>query len=219
MRSHFSLAAGLCALIALAGCASTKVTDRERYQGKRLARPDRILVYDFAATAADLPKWAAASDRFAGAPDAHTAEERATGRELGVLVAADLVQQIQKMGLNAVRSSAAPGPKPGDIGLVGYFESIDEDSAAKRVVIGFASGAAQVKIQVEGYQMTELGMRKLGSAALDSRGGTGPMGVPLTVTAATANPIGLEIEGAARRTADAIAEELRDVFKKQAWID
>jgi hypothetical protein len=235
MRSHFPLAAGLAALIALSGCASTKVTDREPYQGKKLAKPDRIIVYDFAATAADLPKWSTARDRFAGAADAHTAEERATGRKLGALVAADLVEEIGRMGLEAVRSSAAPTPKPGEIALVGYFESIDEGSTAKRLVIGFGSGSAQMKTEVEGYQMTEQGMRKLGSAALDSGGGKAPgMVVPLIVTAATANPIGLvvsgaakaqgelsgrtTIEGAARRTSDAISDELRKIFKKQGWI-
>lgn len=38
------------------GCASIKVTDRDEYQGEKLARPDQILVHDFAATAADLPE-------------------------------------------------------------------------------------------------------------------------------------------------------------------
>jgi len=221
VRSRASLSVGLFALIALVGCASTRVTDREPYQGKKLARPDRILVYDFAAIAADLPKWSTARDRFAGAPDAHTAEERSAGRELGALVATELVDDIQKMGLTAVRSAAAPPPKPGDLALVGHFESIDEGSEAKRLVIGFGSGAAQLKTEVEGYQMTEQGMRKLGSASLESGGGKAPGAVlPLIVTAGTANPIGrTAIEGTARDTADTIAAELRGIFEKQGWIE
>jgi hypothetical protein len=140
------------------------------------------------------------------------------------------------MGLSAVRSSAAPPPKAGDVALVGHFESIDEGSVAKRLVIGFGSGAAQMKTVVEGYQATAQGMRKLGSGALDSGGSKGPgLVVPVIVTAATANPIGLAvsgvakaqgelsgrttIEGAARRTADAIADELRTIFRKHGWID
>jgi hypothetical protein len=83
MRSHHSLTACL-ALIALFACASAQVTDRDPYQGKKLARPDRIIVYDFAATAADLPKFSTARDRFAGSTDTQTsARDRARARGAG----------------------------------------------------------------------------------------------------------------------------------------
>jgi hypothetical protein len=88
---------------------------------------------------------------------------------------------------------------------------------------------------VEGYQMTPGGPRLLGSAQLDSGGGKTPgLIVPLAVLAATANPIGLivmggikaegeisgrtKIEGSAKRTAEAIGEQLRVRFKEQGWI-
>jgi hypothetical protein len=38
----------------MAGCASTEITERQRYEGAKLARPDRIIVHDFAATPADV---------------------------------------------------------------------------------------------------------------------------------------------------------------------
>ncbi len=50
MKSFGRVALCLFALVALAGCASTKVTGSRNYQGERLARPDRIIVHDFAAT-------------------------------------------------------------------------------------------------------------------------------------------------------------------------
>ena len=43
------------ALLLIGGCAKTWVVERQSYEGPRLARPARILVYDFAASAADLP--------------------------------------------------------------------------------------------------------------------------------------------------------------------
>jgi hypothetical protein len=49
-------------LVALAGCASTKATESRDYQGERVARPDRIIVHDIAATPADIPAWSAAVD-------------------------------------------------------------------------------------------------------------------------------------------------------------
>jgi hypothetical protein len=236
MKSRVSIAAYALALIAIVGCASTKVTDREKYEGKRLARPDRILVYDFAATGADLPAWSAPRDRYAGPGEPRTAEEIATGRKLGAQVAADLVADIREMGLPAVRAAGEPALKLGDYALVGYFESVDEGSATKRVVIGFGSGTAEMTTQVESYRMTDSGMRKLGSAGIDSSGGGKTPGVvvPIIVTIATANPIARAvggagkaggelsgsstIEGTARRTADAIADELHKAFEKQGWI-
>ena len=233
MRLHL-LAGSLLALTAILGCASPAVTDRETYQGKPLPRPDRILVYDFAAIGADLPEWSAARDRYGGQAEPRTTEEIAMGRELGAEVAADLVAKIREMGLPVAKASGQPELRLGDYALVGYFESIDERGGTKRVVIGFGSATKDMKTQVEAYRMTDSGMRKLGSAGIDSSSGRTPgVLVPLIVTVATANPLGphkggdangsgkpggATIETTARQTADALADELRDAFRKQGWI-
>ena len=60
-------AAGLFALVVLAACASTEVTERQRYEGAKLARPDRIIVYDFTADPADVPPNSAFAAQIAGA--------------------------------------------------------------------------------------------------------------------------------------------------------
>jgi hypothetical protein len=223
-------------LIAVVGCTSTKVTDREKYEGRRLARPNRIVVHDFAYTTAGLPQWSEARDRVAAPSTPLSAEQIETGRQLGAQVAADLVAEIREMGLPAFRSAGQPALKQGDIALVGYFASIDEGSRMKRVVIGFGSGTAELTTRVEGYLATDSGMRRLGSGTLESGGGGKYPGlvVPIIVTVATANPIGLivggavkaqgelsgrtTIEGTAKRTANEIAEELREAFRKQGWI-
>jgi len=126
-------------------------------------------------------------------------------------------------------------PQTNDLMLAGYFEAIDEGSTVKRLALGFGSGATELTTSVEGYQMTPEGPRLLGSAELQSGGGKTPgVIVPLAVLAATGNPIGLivmgtakvamevtgksKIEGTAKRTAEAIAEQLRVRFKEQGWI-
>ena len=103
-------------------------------------------------------------------------------------------------------------------------------------VAGVGSGKADLKTAVDVYQMTAIGLRKLGSGSIDSGGGKSPgVLVPLAVTVATANPIGLvvggaikasgeisgrdTIEGAAERTASQIATELKGGFTRQGWID
>jgi hypothetical protein len=228
-------AIGLSILVAVAGCSSIRVTDQRAYEGEKLPRPDRIIVHNFAATPDDLPAWSEAAGRHAEPATPRTAEEVETGRELGIELARELVQKIQEMGLPAVRAPGEAPPREGDIVIVGWFESIDEGSAAKRVALGFGSGAAELTTAVEGYLMTEDGLRKLGSGVAASGAEKTPgVAVPLAVTAATANPIGLVVGGAvkggeeltgkstvhgvARRTADTIAEKLREGFQRQGWI-
>ncbi len=99
MKSFSRVALCLFALVALAGCASTKVTGSRNYQGERVARPDRIIVHDFAATPADIPAWSAAAGRHAAPSTPQTAEAIETGRKLGAQVAKELVAEIQEMGL------------------------------------------------------------------------------------------------------------------------
>ena len=49
MKPISSAAPWLLAFVIVAGCASTEVTERQRYEGAKLARPDRIIVHDFTA--------------------------------------------------------------------------------------------------------------------------------------------------------------------------
>ena len=222
------------ALVALVGCASTKVTERHTYQHGSLPRPDRILVYDFATTHADLPSWSEPARRYDATMTTTSDKVLEKGRELGAKVANNLIEEIREMGLPAT-SAEGQTLRPGDVMVVGYFESIDEGSAAKRVVLGFGSGGADLKTQVEGYQMTEQGPRELGSRDVDSGAGKSPgVVVPLAVTIATHNPIGLiastalkaggeasgktTIDGSAQRTAKEIGNELRTIFQKNGWI-
>jgi Domain of unknown function (DUF4410) len=187
------------AIIVLAGCASTTVTDRQRYEGERIARPDRIIVHDFATTAADVPAGSATAGQYAQPSVPPTAKEIEVGRQLGAQVAKELVAEIRGMGLPAVQAAGQPAPRIGDIVIMGYFESVDSGSATKRIVLGFGSGAADLKTAVEGYLMTENGLRRLGSGDVDAAGGKAPgVAVPLVMLAASGNPIGLIVSSAAK---------------------
>ncbi len=231
-------------LVGLVGCAKTEVTGRQTYQPAQstssgvqratMPRPDRILVYDFAATPGDLPSWSAPARRYTDATTTVSSDEVAKGRELGAKVADELVEEIRQMGLPATHA-AGETPRPGDLMLVGYFESIDEGSAVKRVVLGFGSGGADLQTKVEGYRMTAQGPRELGSRTVDAGAGKSPgLVVPLAVGVATHNPVGLvagtalhaagevsgktTIEGSTNRTSKKIGEELRGIFQQQGWI-
>jgi hypothetical protein len=224
----------LFAVAVLTGCASTEITERQRYEGAKLARPDRIIVYDFTADPADVPPESAF---FAKVNNAMTPppQQVALGRKLGAQVAKELVADLRGMGLPAVVAAGQPAPRPDDIVLRGYFVSVDEGSATQRVLVGFGAGSAELKTAVEAYQMTAHGLRPLARAEVKSGGGKLPgVVVPVAVVAATANPIGLvvggvakgtgevtgseTIEGAAKRTADEIAAQLKTAAEEQGWI-
>jgi Domain of unknown function (DUF4410) len=223
----------LLALVIVAGCASTEITERQRYEGEKLARPDRIIVHDFTANPAEVPPESALAAELASALP--TPEQLEVGRKLGAQVAKELVANLQGMGLPAAPAAGEPAPQVNDIVLRGYFVSIDEGRAGKRVLVGFGSGEAEMRAAVEGYQMTAQGLRLLGSGEVEAGGSKMPgMAVPLAVLAATHSPIGLivggtakatgevtgseTIEGAAERTADEIAAQLRTVAEEQGWI-
>jgi hypothetical protein len=219
-----------------AGCASTNVTTQDTRAGtEEIAQPETIYVYSFVSTREDIPSWTAAAIRYAEPSEPQTAEELATARQLGALVASELVAKITEMGLVASEASSGTNPKVNDLMLAGYFESIDAGSTAGRMLLGFGSGSTELRTVVEGYQMSTLGPRLLGSGTVESGGNKTPgLVVPLVVLAATANPIGLavagtakvageatgrsKIEGAAKKTASEIADLLRKRFQGRGWI-
>ena len=236
MKTFGSVVATLFTLILVAGCASTEVTERHAYEGEKLPRPDRIIVHDFTANPADVPPESAFAAEKAVHSQPLTPEQLKVTQKLGAEVAKELVAKLRDAGLPAVQAAGQPAPRVDDIVIRGYFVSVDEGSAAKRVLVGFGSGNAELMTAVEGYQMTSQGLRLLGSGEVKSDGGKMPgLVLPLAVMAATANPIGLvvggaikvageadgsdTIDGGAKRTADEIATQVETAAKKQGWIE
>jgi len=234
-RTAAAILSCLLATVVASGCSTTQVTADGRPAGlPKLAKPERILVYQFASSTADR-SGSDGDDGYASPSTPPTSEQLEAGRQLGAEVAKRLVDEINDMGLTAVVGNGAPGPRVGDIVIKGHFESIDEGSAVKRMAIGFGSGKAELNTVVVGYVMTEQGLKRVGGGSIDSGGGKGPgLFVPIAVTVATANPIGLivggaakiegeasgrtTIEGAGKRTADAIAERMQKRFEQEGWI-
>jgi len=231
MKSRNRIVLCLFALIAVAGCASTKVTDRRQLVTGQIARPNNIWVYDFVATPADVP-----SDSDVSAQStAQTAEQIDMGRQLGAQIAKELVADIQGMGLPAQEGTPGSSPQIGDIVIRGYLVSVVQGSAAERLVIGFGSGASELTTAVEGFQVTPQGLRKLGSGTVEAGGSKTPgAALPAAVAIASGNPVGLivssgmkiygeesgssKVEGRAKQTAGEIADQLKIRFQQEGWI-
>ena len=80
-------------------------------------------------------------------------------------------------------------PQLNDIVIEGSILSVQQGSAAERVTIGFAAGESQLKVAVEGFQMTPSGLRKLGSGDVGSTGNKTPgAAFGLATLIATHNP-------------------------------
>ena len=238
MKFYLRVISYLFAVFVGAGCASTDIKQRENLVGanEKLPRPDQILVYDFIATAGDVPSDSSLAGHYSQPLSTQTAEEAQAGRQLGASIARQLVEEIGNMGLRALQAPVGTKVWINDIVIRGYLLSVEEGSGAQRVIIGFGAGASELETAVEGFQMTKDGLRKLGSGTVNAGGNKTPgAALGLVGFIATANPVGLivsggtkaygemsgnsKIEGRAKATAKEIAEQLRTRFQQQGWID
>src|SRR6202047_4407045 len=235
MRSISRIILCLLAVVFVTGCASTQVTQQTPMSNPGLARPNRIWVYNFVANPADMPADSSISGSVGAPSTPPPAEQRQEGRQLGALIAQELVADINAMGLSAVQAGPGSSPQVGDGVIRGYLVSVQGGSAVQRFVIGFGAGTSEMDTVVEGYAVTPQGWRKLGSGTLTSSGNKTPgMVVPAAVGIAPANPIGLIVvggakiygeasgrsglEGRAKATADEIAVQLKIRFQDRGWV-
>ncbi|HXK25952.1 MAG TPA: DUF4410 domain-containing protein [Myxococcota bacterium] len=235
MNSHGRVVVSVLALALLQACAGTKVSQRDTLVKGRLPRPDHIYVYDFAAAPADVPPESALTGHPSVSAQPQTPQHIALGRKVGSELAGDLASEIAAMGLPAIHVTTPPLLEPNDIAIRGTLLSVVAGSAAERVVIGFGEGSAELKVAVEGFEMTANGLREVGSGTVDTTANKTPgAAVPLAVAVASGNPIGLivstgvkvygeesgktTIEGKVEDVAKATAEQLRPRFVSAGWI-
>jgi hypothetical protein len=192
-------------------------------------------VYEIVATPNELPANSTLVGLYSKDVPVQSAEQIAAGRKLGSQIQTELIKQIVEMGLPAEFGFPQTTTGINDIVIRGAIISFDEGSAAKRVGIGLGSGSSELKVALEGFQVTDRGLRMLGSGTSDSAGGKTPgAAVGAATFIATANPAGLivstgmkvygeksgksKIEGRAEQTAKEIAELLKKRFTEQGWI-
>jgi len=211
-------------VLLITSCASTSITTSPELApvttgpglaaAEQLPRPNQIWVYDFAPTSS-----------------ANASLQAEIGRE----IASGIVSSIRQMGLSAKPGSPTTTMQIDDIVLKGNIVSVDEGSTAERVAIGFGSGASELNVQVEGYQVTPQGLRRVGGGTGDAAGSKTP-GVALGAVSviATGNPAGLiintgmkiygessgssTVEGRTQQIVDEITERLRTRFQQEGWI-
>ena len=188
--------ASLVAVALLAACASTKVSNQQTYVSGPLPRPTNVWIYPFAGSPADVPPGTDFSTLSTDQGPPPTAQDIATGRQLGAQLSTTLVANLQGKGVPALLATPATRPQLNDIVIQGCLYSINEGSAGKRMTIGFGAGASELSTAIEVFQMTATGLRKLGSGDMQSGSNKTPgMAVGAATYAVTNNPAGLIIAG------------------------
>jgi hypothetical protein len=235
MKYRNQIILSLFAMLFIAGCASTKITNRDELVTGQLPRPNTIWVYDFAATPEDVPAESALAGQDTGHSTPQTAKQIATGRKVGAEIATQLVEQINAMGMYAAVAGPETRPEINDIVIHGYLISVVQGSEKERVMIGFSAGESELRVAAEGFEVTAYGLRKLGSGSTDATGAKTPgTAVGVLALVATHNPAGLiistgmkaygeetgssGIEGRAKQTAKEIADVLKKRFQEEGWI-
>ncbi len=115
------------------GCCrvrSTTVTDRQPVATERLPRPNQILVYDFVATPDDVPAESVLANNASVQRTPQTAEQIATGRQVGAEIATRLVAK----------------PQINDILIRGYLLAVQQGRTVERMAIGFGAGASELSV-------------------------------------------------------------------------
>lgn len=236
MKTHFHFLISLLAVLCLGVQASSKVTDQEEIVTEKVPRPGYIWVYDFAATAADLPPDSDLASYVSADAPAQTQDQIDDGRKVGAELARELAAQIDAMGVPVKEASVDTQPAINDIVIRGYLVSVTEGDAKKRVAVGFSSGESELKIVAEGFQVTDQGLRKLGGGASESTSSKKPgAALGLVGVIAMHNPIGLIVStgikqhdektgsstmsGRIKEIASEISGILKQRFQQQGWIE
>jgi hypothetical protein len=227
-------------IMTIVGCASTKVQPLSVYSSSEpLPRPDRILVYDLAASPEAITPNGGVITRLHSLVSAtsQTEEQLKVGREVADALSAELVQRIRALGLPAERASSLQPLADGTLAIEGQFISIDEGNRLRRTVIGFGAGESDVRALVQVYmgmdgaqhlvqefETSAESSKAPGMAAMMGAGAAARGAAALGTAAVAGGGIHAATESRqtaeadARRTADVLVKRLAHFFAAQGWV-
>jgi hypothetical protein len=235
IRNASAWVAALVTVAWLAGCASTQVADQSQYLGF-LPKPTRVLVYDFAVSPdeVELDSGSAELDKLTRQTP-RTQQEREIGRKVAEALSQHLLREIGALGIPVVRATPQGLTGTNDLVLKGQFISINEGSAAERVVIGLGMGRTDVKTMTQVYGFLKGRKMLLDEFDVDAKSGSQPgmaetMGVGalmghLAVSAAVSGGVAIgseafsaNVEADVQRAAKVIAQQIKDFYLDQGWV-
>jgi hypothetical protein len=241
LESMARLALCACASL-LVGCASATIAPEQSSAPAGVVglRPDRIVVYDFKVSAAQVSEndgplqkvyWAVKKSN----DDQAQADRLSVGEKAAHELSEDLVKQLQELGFDA--QTLPRGTAPGGNALIvdGEFLNADEGNRARRMIIGFGAGASKLETQVTVSRVSTQGPAqellsfktysdsgKMPGAAVTMGAGAAAQGAS-AASASTAAMSAGKIYGSmlstlASKTSKQISAYLSQYFAKQGWI-
>jgi len=224
------------ALMVMAGCARVS-TEHVQKSIDVLPRPQLILVHDYRVSPDEVQLDSALSSRVKravkGTPK--TEDQLTVEQEVSRVLTTTLVDEIRKLGIPADSATMA-SPVAGPIlSIEGQIVSIDEGNKAKRLVIGFGSGASEVRTLtrvhevtsadgdhlVEDFYTTTKSSRKPGLGPMAGMGAAAGLAASHVAAAGgvgVATSLSQTVEADVKHGAKQIAKELAKLFVEQGWI-
>jgi hypothetical protein len=189
-----------CLGLLIAACA-TETIKPTFPTASGLVRPDRILVYDFAVTPAEL-KGVVGSGLESRVSQSE--EEIRVGRALGKALSENLVSELRARGINALAGAQAAVSEDNTALIRGRFV---RSAPGGESVVGFALGAREVRARIQIFQGKGLDVRLVSEAESVT-----PSSLAPGVVASDA------LEATAKRAAQPLAERVADYYRKQGWL-
>ena len=201
-----SLPLWLAALL-LAGCAAASVSPTFPTMNG-LPRPDRVLVYEFAAAPDTLEAKGGLDPQSSGGTgaQAQTKEDIEVGRALAKALAVNLVGELNSRGIVATSASAATQPGPDTASLRGRFVRASQRDSS--TIVGFGLGVP-IRARVVVFQGTSLNSQLVSEAE---------MALPSSLKPGLGPNLNATVDADAKRMAMLIADRFADYYKRQGWI-
>ena len=194
------VAAYLCT-IALAGCGSTTVAPTFP-AATGLPKPDRVLVFDFAATPAE----AGIGDGIGSL--SQTEEDVQVGKAFAQALSVNLVKDLRDQGIDAYRANEAAPPGETTASIKGRLLRDDRGTSTTSTPVGFSLRSSQVRTQVQVSQGTGIKLQLVGEAETAT---------PSSLIAGSGTKAGVDADAAS--TAQAVAERVVSYYRQQGWIE
>jgi hypothetical protein len=191
--------------VVLMGCATEtlKPTFPTR---SGLARPDRVLVHEFAVTPANLEGSGIVGSGLERSA-AQSEEDIRVGRALAKALSEGLVKELDRRGIES--SLASEGGRPGETtaSIRGQFQSA---TSGERTGAGFTLTAKELRTRIQILQGSEHNLRLVAETEYTMHSTLRPGLPPESVAGA--------VNADASRAATALADRIADYYRQQGWI-
>jgi len=208
-RSLHPFVTSYLAGLLLAGCGAATVTPAFP-TSNTLARPDRVLVHDFAVTPDESEMNYGVDSRTSGGTGSarQTQDDIRVGKSFAKALTDNLVAELRRRDIDAYRATEAAPPGENTASIKGRF--LRASQKGENTLVGFDLGSGQVRTHIWILQGTELRLGVVAEAdtvtPTDLKPGSGSM-------------LGAAVEAGAKQTGAQVAERIVDYYKRRGWIE